>query len=204
MEKRYMDASARPCLISCGILRKEIEKLVEDAELRVNAHFLSEKLHYDPNKLNSALNGAIHKFSKNCPEGIIVVYGDYCTGFNDEMKSLIDTHNVVKVDALNCIDCLLGGKGKLREVDPDYEYFFLTPGFIHFSESIKSQTKEETRQMFGMLKGIILLDSLGNLEENKPEIDTFCDQTGLDILETRHVGLEGLKKVIQEAIEQAG
>ena len=198
-----MDKAAKHCLISCGILRREIEKLVEDGELNVNAHFLSEKLHYDTNKLNKALNGAIEKFSKNCPKGIIVVYGDYCAGFNDEMKTLIDTYNVVKVEALNCIDCLLGGKGKLREVDPDHEYFFLNPGFIHFSESIKSQTKEQTRRSFSMLKGIILLDSLGNLDDYQAEIDTFCDHTGLSILERKHVGLQGLKTVIIEAIEQA-
>ena len=127
-----MQSAEKPCVISCGILRKEIEQLLEKGNIDVKVHFLSETLHTDYNRLDRALNGAVNKHRKQSPEGVIVVYGDVCLGFNGEMKKLIDKYEVVKVDALNCIDCLLGGKGRLLEMDPDHKYLFLNPAFIQF------------------------------------------------------------------------
>ncbi|MCP4577654.1 MAG: DUF1638 domain-containing protein, partial [Deltaproteobacteria bacterium] len=111
-----MERTEKPCIVSCGILKKEIEHLLENGHIDAEVHFLSEKLHMDYNLLDRGLNGALKKYQKKSPQGVIVVYGDVCLGFNGEMKRLIDQHHVVKVDALNCIDCLLGGKGKLLEM----------------------------------------------------------------------------------------
>jgi hypothetical protein len=49
---------------------------------------------------------------------------------NDEMKELVKEYGVIKVDAVNCIDCLLGGKGKYFEADPTHELLLLDPGYI--------------------------------------------------------------------------
>ena len=51
-----------------------------------------------------------------------------------------------------------------------------------------------------MLKGIIVLDSLGDMERNWDRIEHISDQTGLPVLEHWVVGLDGLKAVIQEAL----
>ena len=197
-----MGKEEKPCLISCGILKTEIEKLVKDGSLDVELHFLNEKFHNDYNLLGKALEGAIKKRLKDNPGGFIVVYGDLCLGFNNEMKALMDKYDVVKVDALNCIDCLLGGKGKLLEIDPEHVYYFLNPAFIKFSERLKGSSKEKTRKMFSMLKGFILLDSLGDLDDYKEKIEEICDYTGLKILERKDVGIESLKEVIFHAIER--
>jgi len=114
-----MKRPEKPCVISCGILRKEIEHLLGKGDIDVEVHFLSERLHLDYNLLDRGLNGALKKYSELRSQGIIVVYGDVCLGFNGEMKTLIDKYDAVKVDGLNCIDCLLGGKGNLLEMDPD-------------------------------------------------------------------------------------
>jgi hypothetical protein len=58
----------------------------------------------------------------------VVIYGDVCLGFHQEMKALVKRYGAVKVDALNCIDCLLGGRGRLLEVDPDHKFFISDPG----------------------------------------------------------------------------
>lgn len=192
----------KPCLISCGILRTEIEKLVKDGSLDVDIRFLSERFHDDYNLLSRALEGAIKKGLKDIPGGIIVVYGDLCLGFNNEIKALMDKYDVVKVDALNCIDCLLGGKGKLLEIDPEHVYYFLNPAFMRFSERLKGRSKEKTRAMFSMLKGFILIDSLGDIDDYREEIEEICDHTGLKILERRDVGIESLKQVIFQAIKR--
>ena len=136
-----MERNEKPCVISCGILRKEIEHLLEKGDIDAEVHFLSEKLHSDYNLLDRGLNHALKKHRMQSPQGVIVVYGDVCLGFNGEMKALIDQYDVVKVDALNCIDCLLGGKGKLLEMDPDHKYLFLNPAFIQFGRENKGENK---------------------------------------------------------------
>ena len=54
-----------------------------------------------------------------------------------------------------------------------------------------------------MLKGIILVDTLGDLEMYRGRIEHFSHQTGLPILEHLTVGLAGLKGVIEEALQRA-
>lgn len=197
-----MQSAEKPCVISCGILRKEIEQLLEKGNIDVKVHFLSETLHTDYNRLDRALNGAVNKHRKQSPEGVIVVYGDVCLGFNGEMKALIDTYDVIKVDALNCIDCLLGGKGKLLDIDPEHKILFLNPAFIEFDEKIREETKEWTREMYSMLDGIVLLDAMGDLDAYRSKIEELVDRTGLPILERKNIGLDGLKKVLLEALDR--
>ena len=145
---------------------------MEKGDIDVDVHFLSERLHMDYNLLDRGLNGELKKYRKQRPEGIVVVYGDVCLGFNGEMKVLMDRYDTVKVDGLNCIDCLLGGKGKLLEIDPDHKYLFLNPAFIQFTEKIRGKTKiQQTREMFSMLDGMILLDSMGDLDDYQSKID---------------------------------
>ncbi len=197
-----MEPNEKPCLISCGILRKEIEHLLKNGDIDVDVHFLSEKLHLDYNLLYQGLKGALQKHQTQSPQGVIVVYGDVCLGFNGEMKALIDQYDAVKVDALNCIDCLLGGKGKLLEMDPNHKYLFLNPAFIQFGEDIRGKTKGITREMYGMLDGIVLLDAMGDLNDYRNRIDDMVDYTGLPILERKDIGLEGLKNIIIEAVDR--
>ena len=197
-----MESSEKPCIIACGILRKEIEQLLENGDIDAEVHFLSETLHVDYNHLGRALNSAIEKRQQQYPSGVIVVYGDVCLGFDGEMKKLIDQYDVVKVDALNCIDCLLGGQGKLLENDPDHKLLFLNPAWIRFFMNLKGKTKEITREMFSMLDGIVLLDAMGDLDDHQPEIDNIADHTGLPILERKNIGLEGFRKVLLEALDR--
>ena len=87
-----MERTEKPCVISCGILWKEIEHLFENGDINVDVHFLSEKLYMDYNLLDRGLNAALKKHQKQSTQGVIVVYGDVCLGFNSEMKGwLINT-----------------------------------------------------------------------------------------------------------------
>jgi hypothetical protein len=140
------------------------------------------------------------------PAGAIIVYGDLCLGPIDEMKKLAEEYDLVKVDALNCVDCLLGGKGKVEEADPSHELMFMGPGMIDFfrhakEKMLKEGMDEETFQkMFGGIKGIVLLDTLGNAEKCKQEMENL--HIGLKVLETKDVGLDKLKRVVLEAMKR--
>lgn len=137
----------------------------------------------------------------------MVVYGDLCLGQNDEMKKLIDKYGVTKVNAANCIDCQLGGGGVFFEADPDHNLMFMGPGMIAFFKHMKQKMLREGvdeaafAAMFSGIKGIVLLDTLGNVEECRQEL--AASGLGLAILETRAVGLENVRRVVFDAIQHA-
>lgn len=189
-------------MIACGILQEEIDRLLELGEIDVEVHYLSKGLHTDYNRLQKALNGALTRRLPLAEAGIVVVYGDVCLGFHGEMQALVEKHNVVKVDGLNCIDCLLGGKGQLLKIDPGHKMLFLNPAFIHFMDKIWDRPRKEIRDMFNMLDGIVLLDALGDLDVYRDQVDAISKKTDLPILERKNVGLDGLKKVIQDALKR--
>ena len=122
------------------------------------------------------------------------------------MKELAEEYGVVKVDALNCIDCQLGGKGRSLEADPHQDVMFFSPGmtdfFCHAKETMRKEGMDEAafKQLFSGIKGIIILDTMGNIAELKSNVAKL--DTGLLILETKPVGCDNVKNVIQEAIER--
>jgi hypothetical protein len=201
-----MSQKIKPCLVSCSVLREEIEKLVQQGELDAELVFVSKYFHVDYAQIEKNLRPAIEKALQRYPGRVILVYGDLCLGMDNEMKKLAEQYGIVKVDALNCIDCQLGGKGKFREADPGHDLMFLTPGmtdfFSHAKDTMLKEGIDETavKQLFKGLRGIILLDTLGNAAQLKAEVEKL--DTGLEVLETRHVGCENVKNVIQEAIER--
>ena len=127
-------------------------------------------------------------------------------GMDNEMKKLAEEYGIVKIDALNCIDCQLGGKGKFLEADPHHDLMFLSPGMTDFFSHAKSMMRKEgieetaLNQLFSGLRGIILLDTIGNGAQLKAEVQKL--DTGLQILEMRHIGCGNVKDVIQEAIDR--
>ena len=204
LSETLRDGEPQPLrIISCGILKHEIRKLIQKGKINAEARFLPKNLHSDPVKLEKTLDKVLSGYRVDGGPRPVLVYGDVCMGFDMEIKALVEKHEAVKVDALNCIDCLLGGGGELLRIDPEHVYLFLTTGFIEFTERIMGQAVEETRKMFSMLKGITLIDALGDLEQYRNRIEAISDRTGLPILETRKVGLDPLRKVLSEAIERA-
>ena len=193
------EETEKSLLISCGILQPEIEKLIARGEIKADAMFLNKYLHFDFRKLYKTLKASLKKHGKKRP---IVIYGDLCLGFNNEMHSLMTECETIKVEGLNCIDCLLGGRGKLLDIDPDHHYFFMTPAFIEFSERLITGTKDENLHCFRMLKGIFIVDSLNNMELFRNRIENFSQQTGLPVIKHLVVGLSGLKNVIEDAVQK--
>jgi hypothetical protein len=201
-----MIQKAKPRVIACSVLQAELEKLVEQGDLDVDLVFVSKYFHVDFSLLEENLRPVIQENLPTTPAGIVLVYGDLCLGTNGEMKKLAEEYGLVKVDAHNCVDCLLGGKGKISEVDPNHDLMVFSPGMVEFFEGVRQKAREEgfdesvLKQLFCGLKGIVLLDTLHQAEENRAEIEKM--DTGIPILENRFVGLENLKKVMLEALEK--
>jgi hypothetical protein len=203
VEDSSMNAARRPCLIACGIFRQELERIVKNAKLSVDIEYLDPCLHNDPECLENALKKAIEDRRQKHQNNIVIIYGDICLGFQNEMKALTENYGLVKVDALNCIDCLLGGKGKLLEIDPKHEYFFLNPAWIELEFGNRDKTKniEEAQEEFSLLTGLFLLDTLGDLDDYSKDIEEIREYTGLPVVERKNIGIEGIQKVVLESIE---
>ncbi|MCW4016200.1 MAG: DUF1638 domain-containing protein [Candidatus Bathyarchaeota archaeon] len=188
-------------------MRKEIEKLIEQKQLDVDVHFLDAGLHVVYAELEKEIVSALKKAKDHAENGIVVVYGDMC---HPRIKKIVKQYrNAVKVDALNCIDCLLGGHKNLLQADPKCSYFYLSPGWMpsnlkqtEYFREIFDWNLEGIKEQFEHLNGLIIIDSLDNLNELKSDIEEFSENTGLAVKETKTVGLDGLKSVIDEAIKK--
>jgi hypothetical protein len=196
----------KPCLVSCSVLQKEIERLIQTGELDVDVVFVNKYFHIDYSMLEEGLRQTLTETLSRFDAKPILVYGDLCLGPNGEMKKLAEEYGIVKVDAHNCVDCLLGGKGKINQADPNHEFMFMDPGMIEFFIEAKEKMLQEGLDeeafngMFGGIKGIVLLDTLGEVEKCKAEIEKL--HTNLKILETKEVCLENLKLLLLEAFEK--
>jgi len=197
----------KPCLVSCSALKAEIQELVKRGDLNADLVFVSKFFHGDYALLEKNLREVL-KRTLSCFSGrVILVYGGLCLGPNNEMKKLAEEYGVTKVDAVNCVDCLLGGKGKFFDVDLTHKLLLLPPGMIDFYKHLKNKALKEGidedifRQFFSGLKGILLFDTLGGVEKNLEEINKL--NFGLSVLETKRIEPHNLKLLILEAIERS-
>ncbi len=202
-----MSEKPKICLVSCSVLKDEIQQLVKQGDLDVEQVFVSKFFHIDYDALENNLRKVLEQTLKRFKGKVVLVYGDLCMGQDDEMKKLAQEYGVAKVDAINCIDCQLGGKGKFYEADPEHKLMFMGPGmigfFTHAKEAMMKEGIDEVafESMFCGIKGFVLLNTCGNTDRMSKELE----QSGIKvpILETKEVGVEGLKLVILDAIERA-
>ena len=197
-----MENHGIPSLIACGIFREEIMQLMAQGAVAVKPYFLNPGLHNDPPLLEKVLRGILAKEVKGNAGNVVVLYGDICLGFQNEMTALVDEFGVAKVNALNCIDCYLGGQGRLLKIDPKHEYFFLNPSWIklEFDERDLDCPTAASHREFNMLKGLYLLDTLSDLDQYETYVHKISQFTNLPVVARESVGLEGLKQVLSSAL----
>ncbi len=197
---------AKLCIVSCSVLRDEIQKLAKEGKFDADLLFVSKYFHIEYAQIEKHLRPVIERALRTHPENVILVYGDLCLGADNEMKKLADEYGIVKVDAINCIDCQLGGKGVCLEADPHHDLMFLSPGMTDFFDHAKDMMQKEgmgdadLRQLFSGIRGIVILDTLGRPDELRVRVEKL--DTGLPILEVKSVGCTNTENVIKEAIER--
>jgi hypothetical protein len=161
----------------------------------------------DYKALETNLRRVVEHTKKRFQGKIILVYGDLCLGQDGEMKKLSEEYHTVKVDAVNCIDCQLGGKGKVLDADPEHNLMFMGPGMIEFFATMKENLKREGIDeatfagMFNGIKGIVLLDTCGDAKKYKQDFKKLG--INLEVLETRSVGSKNVLNVVLDAIDRA-
>jgi hypothetical protein len=138
-----MKQKTKPCIVSCSVLKEEIEKLVQKGSLDAEVVFVSKYFHVDYGQIEKNLQPVLKKALERISGNVVLAYGDLCLGMNNEMKKLADEYGVTKIDALNCIDCQLGGKGKSAEAYPHQDLIFLISGMTDFFKHAKSEMRRE-------------------------------------------------------------
>ncbi len=198
---------AKVCIVSCSVLKEELQQLIKQGSLDAELVFVSKFFHIDYTELENNLRKVLRQTLKRFKDKVVLVYGDLCLGQDNEMKKLAEEFGVVKVDAVNCIDCQLGGKGKFFEADPEHNLMFMGPGmigfFMHAKEQMLKDGVDEAAfdDMFSGIKGVVLLDTCDDAGKCRADLESAG--IPLRVLETREIGLEGVKRVILDAIDQA-
>lgn len=202
-----MAEKSKVCLVSCSVLREELEKLVKEGSLDSKLVFVSKFFHVDFDALEKNLRRVLEHTLERFKGKVILVYGDLCLGQDNKMQKLAQEYGVTKINAVNCIDCQLGGKGRFLEADKQHDLMFMGPGMIGFFKGMKEKMLREGideatfAKMFSGIQGFILLDTCGDGEKWRLELERLG--MGLEILETRRIGLDYTKQVVLDAIEKA-
>ena len=202
-----MSSKSKVCLVSCSVLKQELQQLVKQGSLEAELVFVSKYFHVDYAEVKKNLRKVVEATLKRFNGKVVLVYGDLCLGPNGEMKKLAEEYGISKIDAVNCVDCQLGSKGQSLQADPEHNLMFMGPGMIEFFihmkvELLKQGMDEETfAGMFSGIKGFVLLDTCDEAEKMQKELE--ASGIKLPILETRKIGLENIKQVVNAAIKTA-
>jgi hypothetical protein len=199
--------NSKVCLVSCSVLKKELQKLVREGKLDAELVFVSKNFHIDYTALETNLRKVLEHTKKRFSGKIVLVYGDLCLGTDDEMKKLAKEYNIAKIDALNCIDCQLGGKGAFLAADPEHHLMFMGPGMIDFFKDAKTNLLQQGFDeasfacMFSGVKGFVILDTCGDGEKWKAELEKAG--MGVPVIQTQKIGCGGVLSVVVDAINHA-
>ena len=199
--------NSKVCLVSCSVLKKELQKLVKEGKLDADLVFVSKNFHIDYTALETNLRKVLEHTKKRFSGKIVLGYGDLCLGTDNEMKKLAKEYGVAKIDALNCIDCQLGGKGAFSAADPEHQLMFMGPGMIEFFKDMKANLLQQGFDeasfagMFSGVKGFVILDTCGDGEKWKAELEKIG--MGVPVIETRKIGCGGVLSVVVDSINHA-
>jgi hypothetical protein len=202
-----MAQKPKVCIVSCSVLKSELQQLKAQGKLDAELVFVSKLFHVDYPTLENNLRKVLEYTKKRFNDKIVLVYGDFCLGMDGEMERLANEYDVAKVDAVNCIDCQLGGGGKFLEADPEHNLMFMGPGMIEFFENMKENLKNQGMAeaafegMFSGIRGVVLLDTLGEAEKCRKALKKVG--LNLKVLETREIGAENVLHVVLDAMERA-
>lgn len=195
------------CVVSCSVLKCELQQLKAQGKLDTELVFVSKNFHVDYGLLETNLRKVLEHTKKRFSGKIVLVYGDLCLGPNNEMKKLADEYGVTKVDAVNCVDCQLGGRGIVNTVDPDHNLMFMGPGMVEFFEDMKPRLLQEGvdeeafANMFSGIKGFVILDTCGDGDKLADKLRKAGLK--LKVLETRRIGVDNVLRVVEDAIDRS-
>lgn len=106
-------------MVGCGILRKEVDRLIEKNHWNVHTQYLDSALHNYFNRLANELNTSLSEREQR-GEKTVVLYGS-C---HPLMENFLHDHHTCRTEGQNCIVQLLGYEKFMEELEKG-AYFLL-------------------------------------------------------------------------------
>lgn len=97
-----------PTLISCGILKNEVQNIIAKHQWPIQTRFLDSSLHIDLEKLSTALSRSLSKGGSSK----LVLYGT-C---HPDMDNILASFRAKKIPGQNCVEFLLGRERFTKEL----------------------------------------------------------------------------------------
>lgn len=165
-------------LISCGILRDEVETALRQEGLDIPVFCLAPAPCIDPDSLERQLVGALQR-SLEVADEVLVLIG-MCHRNIDEIVARFPARRLPVND---CFDAILGPRRK--ELDREANTFYTIPAWLrHWTRALVKKwgwDGVDARQNFGLYKRILLLDA---------GVSPFSDEQVLELFDFTSVPVE--------------
>lgn len=185
-------------MIGCGILRKEVDRLIEKNHWNVHTHYLDSALHNYLNRLSTELNQALEEREK-LGENTLVFYG----GCHPLMEKYLEGHHTCRTEGQNCIVMLLGYELFMQELEKG-AYFLLEDWALTWEPMITACFGMNTtviREIFHSSHKYILALRTPCNSDFTAAAEAAARFVDLP-LQWRDVGLEHLETVLADAIQR--
>ena len=198
-------------IISCGTMREDLEKLLQDGVLEdVSLVFTERCLKERPWELEKQLVGEIENAKGNGGK-ILVVYGDAC--FYDNAKPERDVDRMIgetgadcaRIREHSCIEMMLSPEDK-EELGGGQRVYWLMPAWMENRDDVYFEWDLGKRnQTFPQNDMALMVDSRGYfmrlMEENPELILEFSDWMGL-ALDARDINLDRFRELLLARIAE--
>ena len=197
-------------IVSCGILKPEIDALREEGFLNAKKiFFTSSGLHEWPWELKKQLPNRLEK-AREYSDNIIVLYGERCFMDSKDPSRVTDVliketnPKAVRIHAANCIDMLADSENREKFAKGNKVYW-ITPGWIKYWDFIfKDWDKGKANEMFPYYDKAVVLDALGYYEklsiEDQEKILKIADWMKIP-LESVNISLDRFKELLKNSAE---
>lgn len=188
---------ARSLLLGCGVLRKEILRLIEKNSWPLDTLFLDPVLHCELAKLAHSLRSAL---AAHRDRDVIVFYG--CC--HPRMESMLEEAGTLRTAGQNCLDMLLGHEAFMGETENGA--FFLLEEWARqwphvVSSSFGTNRIEVIREIFQGDRKYILGLRTPCSGDFAAEAEAAARMVDLP-LRWKDVALDHLEAVLQAAVAQ--
>ncbi|MBI2863644.1 MAG: DUF1638 domain-containing protein [Chloroflexi bacterium] len=179
--RRLGDSKAAGAIITCGILRDELEAVVRDKGLDYPVFYLAPAPCINYDRLEKQLDVLLRRAAAAAEKTLVVI--GRC---HPDIDHLLGRYNAGRLPMNNCFEALLGAS-RMRELLNEATTFFTTPSWLkHWRRAVKQGMKwDETdaRQNFGVNQRILVLDA-GVTPYTDEEVLAFFDfaQIGVEIV----------------------
>jgi Protein of unknown function (DUF1638). len=184
--------SGNTLILSCGIFRKELKKIIEENGWNFDVVFLQPLLHLDSKKLNEELNKKLERFSGRYDRKI-VVYGK-CS---PEIDEICFKYGAKRIRGEHCPEILLGERFWELMEEESGTYYLTPPLCKNFERMvIKGTFIDDYPRLkeiyFRNYKRVVYIDTgIEDLSERAREISKYLnlefmiERPGVENLATR-------------------